>query len=50
MSRSSAELLNESAELVDYDMFTSHSAPADALAREGAAQDHAELVARVLAP
>src|SRR6516165_8487750 len=44
MSRSSVELLNQSAELVDYNLFSSHSTLVDALAREGAAQDHAGLL------
>ena len=45
MSATDAELLNQSAELVDYHLFSSHSALVDALAREGVAQDHAGLVA-----
>jgi alkylation response protein AidB-like acyl-CoA dehydrogenase len=45
MSRSSAELLNQSAELVDYNLFNSHSALVDALAHEGAAHDHPALAA-----
>jgi putative acyl-CoA dehydrogenase len=44
MSRTSAELLNQSTELVDYNLFSSHSALVDALAREGAAQEHAALL------
>jgi putative acyl-CoA dehydrogenase len=45
MSRTTAELLNQSTELVDYNLFSSHSALVDALVREGAASDRVELVA-----
>jgi putative acyl-CoA dehydrogenase len=39
MKRAMSEVLNGSGELVDYNLFTSHSALQDALAREGAATD-----------
>ena len=39
------EVLNQSAELVDYNLFSTHSALQEALAREGAAADHAALTA-----
>src|ERR1700746_2418273 len=39
MSRTTAEVLNQSAELVDYNLFSSHSALEEALLREGAPQD-----------
>jgi len=45
MSRTNAEVLNQSAELVDYNLFTSHSALADALSHEGAAHERAALAA-----
>ncbi|HEV8017604.1 MAG TPA: isovaleryl-CoA dehydrogenase [Steroidobacteraceae bacterium] len=38
-----SEVLNQSAELVDYNLFSTHSALADALVREGAGADGAEL-------
>jgi len=40
MSPTTVELLNQSAPLVDYNLFSSHSALVDALAREGAAAEH----------
>src|SRR5579864_3222938 len=43
MSRTTAEVLNQSAELVDYNLFSSHSALEEALLREGAAQDREAL-------
>jgi len=43
MSRSNAEVLNESDQLVDYNLFSSHSALTDAVAREGAAHERAAL-------
>ena len=45
MSRSNAQLLNQSDQLVDYNLFTSHAALEDALAREGAAHERAALSA-----
>src|ERR1700758_701661 len=45
MSRTTAEVLNQSAELVDYNLFSSHSALQEALLREGAPQDGAALQA-----
>jgi putative acyl-CoA dehydrogenase len=45
MSRMTADLSNQSTELIDYNLFSSHSALVDALAREGAAQEHGALVA-----
>jgi putative acyl-CoA dehydrogenase len=45
MSRSTTELSNQSAPLVDYNLFSSHSALVDALAREGAAAEHGALLA-----
>ena len=45
MSRTTAELSNQPAELIDYNLFSSHSALVDALAREGAAPEHGALVA-----
>jgi putative acyl-CoA dehydrogenase len=45
MSRTTADLSNQSTELIDYNLFSSHSALVDALAREGAAQEHGALVA-----
>jgi len=39
------EVQNQSAELTNYNLFSSHSALVDALAREGAASDHEPLVA-----
>jgi hypothetical protein len=47
-SRASPEVLNQPAELVDYNLFSSHSALAEALAREGASGDLEALTARVL--
>ena len=41
MSRTNAEVSNQSAELVDYNLFSSHSALSDALVREGAARSTA---------
>ena len=43
MSRAKPEALNQSAELVDYNLFSTHSALRDALAREGAAAEHGAL-------
>ncbi|HKD55479.1 MAG TPA: isovaleryl-CoA dehydrogenase [Steroidobacteraceae bacterium] len=43
MSRPSAEVLNQSSELVDYNLFSTHSVLVEAAAREGAAADHAAL-------
>ena len=43
MSRPAAEVLNQSSELVDYNLFSSHSALVEAAAREGAAAEHAVL-------
>ena len=43
MSRNTTELSNQSAPLVDYNLFSSHSALVDALARD-------TLIARVLQP
>jgi putative acyl-CoA dehydrogenase len=43
MSRGSAEVLNQSTELVDCNLFSSHSALVEAAAREGAAAEHAAL-------
>jgi putative acyl-CoA dehydrogenase len=40
-----SEVLNQSSELIDYNLFSSHSALKEALAREGAATDHAALEA-----
>jgi len=45
MSGTHAEVLNQSDELVDYNLFTSHPALADALAREGAAHERKALSA-----
>jgi len=45
MSLTTVELLNQSAALVDYNLFSSHSALVDALAREGAAAEHDALLA-----
>jgi putative acyl-CoA dehydrogenase len=45
MSRKNAEVLNQSVELVDYNLFNSHSALRDALEREGAAHERAALAA-----
>ena len=45
MSHAIPELLNQSTELVDYNLFSTHSALADALAREGVAADHTALSA-----
>jgi len=45
MSRTTAELSNQPAELIDYNLYSSHSALVDALAREGAAPEHGALVA-----
>src|SRR5687768_18208159 len=39
------EVINQSRELADYNLFTSHPALVDALAREGAAAAHAQLTA-----
>ena len=43
MSRTTAEVLNQSAELADYNLFSSHSVLVEALAREGAAHERAAL-------
>jgi putative acyl-CoA dehydrogenase len=43
MSRPIAELLNQSSELVDYNLFTSHSVLVEAAEREGTAADTAAL-------
>jgi putative acyl-CoA dehydrogenase len=43
MSRPTAELLNQSSELVDYNLFSSHSVLVEAARREGAAADTAAL-------
>jgi len=43
MSLTTGEVLNESAELVDYNLFSSHSALEEALLREGAPHDRAAL-------
>ena len=40
-----SEVLNQSSELIDYNLFSTHSALKEALAREGAATDHAALEA-----
>ena len=40
-----SEVLNQSTELIDYNLFSTHSALQEALAREGAATDHAALAA-----
>src|SRR6516225_8619582 len=45
MSRTTAEVLNQSAELADYNLFSSHSVLVEALAREGAAHERAALTA-----
>jgi len=45
MSLTTAEALNQSAPLADYNLFSSHPALTDALVREGAAQDRSQLVA-----
>jgi putative acyl-CoA dehydrogenase len=45
MQPDTAEVPNQSGELVDYNLFSSHSALVEALAREGAAADHDALVA-----
>src|SRR5215831_4713371 len=45
MSRTNAEVFNQSSELVDYNLFSSHSALTDALAREGAEHESAALAA-----
>jgi len=45
MSRTNAEVSNQSAELVDYNLLSSHSALTDALVREGAAHEQAALTA-----
>ena len=45
MSRTNAEVSNQPAELVDYNLFSSHSALSDALVREGAAHEQARLTA-----
>ena len=44
MNEPTPELLNQSPELTDYNLFSSHSVLIEALAREGAAADHAALV------
>ena len=43
MSGAAPEVLNQSAELVDYNLFSTHSVLAEALAREGAAAEHSAL-------
>lgn len=43
MSGAAPELLSESAELVDYNLFSTHSVLAEALSREGAAAEHGAL-------
>jgi len=43
VSRASPEVLNQSSELVDYNLFSTHSALSEALAREGGGTDRAEL-------
>ncbi|HSY05364.1 MAG TPA: isovaleryl-CoA dehydrogenase [Steroidobacteraceae bacterium] len=45
MSCATPEVLNQSSELVDYNLFSTCSALQEALAREGAAADHAALTA-----
>jgi putative acyl-CoA dehydrogenase len=45
VSETPPDLLNESRELVDYNLFSSHSALRDALRREGGAADEATLTA-----
>src|SRR5215831_18154805 len=45
MSRTNAEVFNQSSELVDSNLFSSHAALTDALAREGGAQERAALAA-----
>jgi putative acyl-CoA dehydrogenase len=45
MSRTSAEVSNQSTELVDYNLFNSHAALSDALTREGAGTERAALSA-----
>ena len=45
MSPTTVEPLNQSTVLVDYNLFSSHSALVDALAREGAAAEHGALLA-----
>ena len=45
MSHPPPEALNQSSELVDYNLFTTHAALREALAREGAAADEATLTA-----
>jgi putative acyl-CoA dehydrogenase len=45
MSRTNAEVLNQSTELVGYNLFSSHSALSEALTREGAAHARAALTA-----
>ena len=45
MSRTNAEVFNQSSELVDSNLFSSHAALTDALAREGAAHERAALTA-----
>ncbi|HUJ51964.1 MAG TPA: acyl-CoA dehydrogenase family protein [Steroidobacteraceae bacterium] len=43
MSGAAPEVLNQSAELVEYNLFSTHSVLAEALAREGAAAEHSAL-------
>jgi hypothetical protein len=45
MNRASPQVHNQPAELTHYNLFSSHSALPDALARAGAASDHEPLVA-----
>ena len=45
MNRAAPEALNQPGELLDYNLFSTHSALQEALAREGAEADHAALTA-----
>jgi putative acyl-CoA dehydrogenase len=45
MNRAAPEALNQPSELLDYNLFSTHSALQEALAREGAAAEHAALTA-----
>ena len=45
MNCAASEVLNQSSELIDYNLFSTHSALKEALAREGVATDHAALEA-----
>ncbi len=50
MVRASDQAFNQSGELSDYNLFSTHSALVAACAREGATAQHAALIARCYAP